>query len=173
MYFKNDSYALLIPYYRDCVFSLNQIPEETTAGCEGSLIFSDYNSTCGEHCNLSRTKRSNSGDNGRMGWTQSFKNTDVPRGTEPNYGTGDHEHFTSFSKDDILYVYGSDGTAYSNCRSKAIHVREKNTGTPWWALTTSFTILFSKSTKYFENAEHNQFEETTYSKTLKPNYGQV
>jgi len=159
--------------YRDCVFSLSQTPDKSSPGCEGYLIFSDLNSTCGAHCKSSRTKRSSSDDNGRMGWTKSFKNTDVPRGRSPNYGTGDHEFFSAFVKDDIWYVYGSDGTAYTNCEPKAIHVRQQNTATPWWILANSYTILFSKSTTFYRNAEHKQFEEETYSKTLKPNYGLV
>jgi len=106
-----------------------------------------------------------------MGWTKSFKNTDKPRGQRPFYGTGDHEYFFSSSEDDFFQVSGSDGTEYTNCEKTAIHVREANTGLPWWALTNSFTLLFSKSSNYKLAPEHNDFKDKTYSKVLKPNYG--
>ena len=115
----------------DC--NLDEEHEPVPIGCEGVLIFSDVESTCGSMCESERSKRS---EFGRKGWTKSYMNTDKPT------GTGDHEHYFHYLKnsDNRRFVYDSDGTKYTNCVKKAIQVREKDSGKHWWALTNEFTL---------------------------------
>ena len=96
-------------------------------------MFSDIESTCGSLCGNERKKRSGSG---RSGWTRSYTNTDTPS------GTGDHEHYYYYYGDSNKnrFVYDSDGKQYTNCEKKAIQVREKSTGNPWWTLVNDYTL---------------------------------
>ena len=131
--------------------------------CEGVLIFSNTQSTCGSMCE-SNTKPFSS--SGRRGWTRSFISNDTPG------GTGDHEHYFQFqgnSNLDKLQVYDSSGTAYSNCVKKAIFVRERETGIPWWVSKNKFTILFSDNQSNFRSMEGSKI--ATYQYALKPDYG--
>ena len=91
-------------------------------------------------CNSGRKKRS---DSVKEGWTKFFINSDTPN------GTGDHEHyFYYYGNDnrDRLNAYDSDGAIYGNCVKTAIHVRERETGDPWWKLRSNFALLFSEFT---------------------------
>ena len=88
-------------------------------GCEGILIFSETNSTCGSMCQLTRNKRS---DSARTGWTLFYTSQDSPN------GSGDHENYFDFvdGKRDRLTVYDLSGKAYTNCKKKAVHVRKRD-----------------------------------------------
>lgn len=106
-------------------------------------MFSSINSTCGALCESNRSKRSAlNSDAIKTGWTPFYMNADDPS------GTGDHEHYSYYINEnyDRLTVYDSDGQAYKNCEKKAIHIRERETQIPWWTLSTSYTLLFSKFT---------------------------
>ena len=108
---------------------------------------------------------------GRRGWTRSFVNNDTPA------GTGDHEHYFHYhgnSNLDILKVYDSSGTAYSNCVKKAIFVRERETGIPWWISKNKFTILFSEEHSNFGSIEEINIasgKNNNYHYALKPDSG--
>ena len=149
-------------------------------------MFSESNNQCGKLCESNRSKRSASpkSDAIKTGWTPFYMNADHPN------GTGDHEHYFFYINGDHnrLRVYDSDGQAYTNCKKKAIHVREKGSHVPWWTLATSYTLLFSKfkynaDTDYFGIQTNSEDElksraiqkniknDQTYSISLKPDYG--
>ena len=96
-------------------------------------------------------------------------NTDSP------IGTGDHEHYFYYlNGKNRLEVLDPDGNIYSNCHKKAIHVRKKETHEPWWDLSSSYTLLFSKESIYsdFQERKRDEIEnDSIYMTTLKPNYG--
>ena len=149
-------------------------------------MFSDSNNQCGKLCESNRSKRSalTNSDPIKTGWTPFYMNADHPN------GTGDHEHYMYYinGDHDRLTVYGSDGQAYTNCKKKAIHVREKDSHVPWWTLATSYTLLFSQF-KYNDDSSYvgiqtnnedelksraiqeNIEDDRTYHITLKPDYG--
>ena len=103
--------------FSDC--NVEEPDGHVTYGCDGVLIFSDINSTCGSMCESKRKKRSSFG---RTGWTLFYTNQDSPR------GSGDHENYFDFinKKHDRLSVYDIDGNEYINCKKKAIHVRQRD-----------------------------------------------
>ena len=70
------------------------------------------------------------------------------------------------------------GQAYANSTKKAIHIRERETQIPWWTLSTSYTLLFSKFTDkgniYSTNETTSGKEkenDRTYHTSLKPDNG--
>ena len=110
----------------------------------------------------------------KEGWTRSFFSTDTPG------GTGDHEHyFHYYGKLDRFKAYDSNNKEYNNCIKRAIHIREKETGLPWWVLNKSNTLLFSDFENKYRSSEDVSFEETfddmlaesQYTYKLKPDYG--
>ena len=159
--------------FADC--DLKEEFEPAPFGCEGVLMFSDNQSTCGSLCDSKRRKRRTSG---REGWTKSYISTDTPD------GTGDHEHYfyyygnkkgkTFESARQKLKVYDSNGVAYEDCEKKAIYVRERETHKGWWTSKNSYTLLFSKTTDekefgHLENARLQDKSHFTYK--LRPDYG--
>lgn len=128
--------------FSDC--DLNRFNDHAPIGCEGILMFSNDNSTCGSMCDSNRAKRS-SESNGfkKQGWTPYYISEDLPINKDPkNPGTGDHEHFFFYSNSnrDKMKVYDSDGQAYTNCNKTAMDVRERNTHKHWWDLVNSNTL---------------------------------
>ena len=149
--------------FSDC--NLNVSSETVPFGCEGVLIFSEDNKTCGTLCNSKRKKRSATE---REGWTKFFINADSPN------GTGDHEHYFHYygsEKLDRLKVYDTNGNEYEECVKKAIHVRERQTMDPWWKLTRTYTLLFSEFSDEM-NPDFGSLERSSkYFYRLKPNSG--
>ena len=134
-------------------------------------MFSESNSTCGSGCQPTRRKRSDDADFARVGWTKSYRNIDIPIDNDGSpHGTGDHEYW--FSNSQNFIVYSPDGReAYTDCEKTAIHVRETNRHTPWWTLVNNFTLLFSNSSKYVEAPVHEEFVDSLYTSTIRPNFG--
>lgn len=151
--------------FSDC--NLDEPTESVHFGCGSVLFFSDKRSSCGSLCKSERKKRS---DFGREGWTRFFTNNDTPK------GTGDHEHYFDYiggTKPDLLKVYDSSGTAYTGCVKKAIHIREKDTHSPWWSLRNSYTLLFSDHGTNYGLIEDisTTCDNCLYDYRLKPNSG--
>ena len=145
--------------FSDCEESFNEPSESIPLGCDGALFFSDNDYTCGSLCFSNRKKRSTR----KEGWTKFFS-ADTPS------GTGDHEHYLYFYGDttrDRLKVYDTDGMVYTHCEKTAIHVRERETGDPWWKLRKDYTLLFSENTKKFGSLEG----KSKYFYRLRPDSG--
>ena len=102
--------------FSDC--NLFEPDEPIPSGCEGKLIFSPIQSSCGSMCGAHRKKRS---EQARTGWTLYYTNRDSPN------GSGDHENYFEYlhGKKDRLTVYDLNGTAFTHCEKKAIHVRKR------------------------------------------------
>ena len=125
-------------------------------------MFSDIDSSCGSLCGSRRRSGS-----GKEGWTRFFTSSDTPS------GTGDHEHFFFYSnnKRDRLEVFDRNGAVNKNCVKQAIHVRERETGTPWWILRKSHTLLFSEFTETNEAKYGSLDGKSKYFFRLKPDSG--
>ena len=154
--------------FSDC--NLDEFDGDVWMGCEDILIFSNSNSTCGSLCNPKLTRRSASKNGNEMninkaGWTLMYMSADKPS------GTGDHEHYGYYKRDDILIVYDQEGQAWQNCKKRAILVRERKTHLPWWNLSSYYTLLFSKDKKYYTDGYIRENDKEIYQTSLKPDYG--
>ena len=161
--------------FSDC--NLNESDERVPFGCENILMFSRSNTTCGSLCGSNRSKRSADKRDGmkinKEGWTPIYMSGDEPT------GTGDHEHYRYYlNNNDNLIVHDpfGEGHAWQNCTKTAISIRERATHTPWWKLSSEFTLLFSKDQKYSKYYADTMMTNTTtkhpdYQTTLKPYYG--
>ena len=125
-------------------------------------MFSDVNSSCGSLCGSKRRSSPS-----LEGWTKFFTSTDTPN------GTGDHEHFFFYNINnrDRLEVYDQNGAVNKNCIKTAIHVRERETGIPWWILRKSHTLLFSEFTEKNHTKYGSLDGKSEYFFRLKPDSG--
>ena len=146
--------------------------------CDGVLFFADNNNLTQSVCKSNRRKRNDYNYTlEKEGWTKSFISTDTPS------GTGDHEHYFlyyGYRKLATFKAYDSNKKEYKNCIKRAVHIREKETGLPWWVLNKSNTLLFSdfEINKYriledaiFEETFDDKLAESQYTYKLKPEYG--
>ena len=142
--------------------SLDEPDASVPIGCEGVLMFSDVNSSCGSLCGSKRRSSPS-----LEGWTKFFTSTDTPN------GTGDHEHFFFYNINnrDRLEVYDQNGAVNKNCIKTAIHVRERETGIPWWILRKSHTLLFSEFTEKNHTKYGSLDGKSEYFFRLKPDSG--
>ena len=103
----------------------------------------------------------------KEGWTKFYINSDTPN------GTGDHEHYFDYNgrRKNRLTVYDSNGNAYKDCLKTAIHVRERETGKPWWSLMKTNTLLFSEFTKIYETKFDSLDGKSEYFFRLRPDSG--
>ena len=153
--------------FSDCI--LDEIDDYALIECENILMFSKSNSTCGSLCDPQRTRRSASINHDEMnvnkeGWTVTYMSADEPT------GTGDHEHYGYYKRDDNLIVYDQEGQAWQKCKKKAILIRGRQTHLPWWHLSSNFTLLFSKNQKFYTDSYIIE-DQDKYQTSLKPDYG--
>ena len=89
-------------------------------------------------------------------------------------GTGDHENYMSKSNE----IFALDGTKYSQCEKKALHIRSRNSHEPWYGLTGKYsdlTFLFSNDTNFYRASENlKSFDgdiKRKYTRILSADYG--
>ena len=97
------------------------------------------------------------------------KNISVDSPTRTANDTGDHENVygTQFSwlnvrDEDRFDVHERDGMGlYGDCNRKAVHIRERNTGTPWFS---------SKNPMVFSNLTTNKSHEISEEEYITIDY---
>ena len=63
----------------------------------------------------------------------------------PQSGSGDHENYF---EERNLKVCETDGTCYTDCTRKAVHIREIHTQMPWYGFPQN-TLIFSDTSEFF------------------------
>ena len=149
----------------DCNISLkahrNFSSDIVPAGCEKQLFFSEANSSCGSYCDFGHLQRRSAESFIRKGWTL-YTSVDKPD------GTGDHENYFQQSKD----VYELNGSKYTKCKKKAVHIRSRSKHEPWYSLSGIYSdiiFLFSKNNVYRETIDSP--DDISYTRVLSPDYG--
>ena len=106
-------------------------------------MFSRQNSTCGSLCGSRERKRRQTSNIVREGWTEFFLSSDTPFTPKNSKNPGEHEHYFFYhghADRKRLKVYDTNKNEFTNCKKKAIYIRERETGIGWQTLRKDYTL---------------------------------
>ena len=87
----------------------------------------------------------------------------------PESGSGDHENYYGIDSNNFP-VYESNGTQYSDCYKRAVHIREIEVQRPWFAFGDNTLVFSDLSNQRFTHLTKEDLNEALTNSTKSINY---